>query len=243
MKFSKIAVGTLLLSGLLAAAGPVFAQTNISLDAASEAVVFKGLGKSNTTQEDIFLGQCVKGTCTEIGSASGSGLVASGPARYSFTSPVGSIVATLVNATMGDWTVSQTAPILFNYGGTKAPLLTGDLSLVSFQEVPNVKPLQGEFNYQGVANLKITGGSLEQVLGAEGILELTVVYTFKNYVSTTKNVMSLLGTTNSISGRLAGGELLPTPEPSAFAIFLLGMGMLLVGSLLRLRKHVSTAAN
>jgi len=57
----------------------------------------------------------------------------------------------------------------------------------------------------------------------------------------TKNITTLLGTTTSTRGTFTGGQLTPTPEPSAFAIFLLGSGMLLIGGLLRRRTSQTSA--
>jgi hypothetical protein len=227
MRLGKMTVGSLLLSVFLATVGTAKAQTQITLGSSSQEVTFTGMGASDPTQEAITLGQCAKGSCTMSGMASGSGALGSGPARYSLTSGLGSIVATLANAALGQWTISQTGPILFNYGPSGS-LLKGDLNLLTFQEAPGSHA--GSFNYEGMANLVVTGGSLAAVLGDAGIVDLTVAYTFKQFTSTGKNVMSLLGTTNSISGRLSGGELLPAPEPSAFLIFVLGSVLLLLGS-------------
>ncbi len=227
MRHSKMAVGALLLAALLLTVGTAKAQTQITLGSASQEITFTGMGPSDTNQESITLGQCVKGTCALSGMASGTGALSSGPARYSITSAFGSIVATLANAALGQWTISQTGPALFSYGAGGS-LLTGDLNLLTFQEAPG--STAGAFNYEGMANLVITGGSLAAALGDAGVVDLTVTYTFKQYTSTDKNVMSLLGTTNSITGRMDGGELLPTPEPSSFAIFVLGSVLLLLGS-------------
>ncbi len=236
MRVSKMALRALLLGAFLVTVATAKAQTQITLGSASESITFKGMGSSDPSQESITLGQCANATCTLMGTASGTGLLSSGPARYSFTSTLGSIVATLVDAATGEWAISQSAPILFNYGG-KASLLTGDLDLLTFQEAPGSH--QGAFNYEGMANLEITGGSLAGVLGSMGIVDLSVTYSFKQYTSTTKNVMTLLGTSNSITGFMNGGELLPTPEPSSLAIFLLGAVTLLVGSLLRRKTALS----
>ncbi len=233
MKLSKLTVGTLLLSALLVTIGTAKAQTQITLGGSAQGITFTGMGSGNTTQESLTLGHCVGSTCTLGGSAFGTGTVASGPAPYTLTSTLGSIVATLVNSAAGQWTISQSAPILFSYGAGGS-LLSGDLDLLSFQETPGSK--QGTFNYQELANLTVTGGSLAGLFGSGGIADVLITF------SSSGNVMSLLGTTKSMSGRVSSGELLPTPEPSAFAIFLLGSVMLLIGSLLRRRKPMSNVA-
>jgi hypothetical protein len=232
MKKGRLAVCTLICIGFLVCVGSANAQTQITLGGSTQAITFTGLGSGNTTQEAITLGHCVGATCTLGGTAFGTGGVTSGPAPYSLTSTLGSLVMTLANSVTGLWTVAQSAPILFSYG-MGGSLLTGDLNLLTFQETPGTK--QGTFNVNETANLAITGGSLAGAFGSNGVADVLITFT------TTANVISLLGTTNSLSATDSSGELIPTPEPSGFAIFLLGAGTLLIGSLLRRRSFASTA--
>ncbi len=110
--------------------------------------------------------------------------------------------------------------------------MTGDLNLLSFAQAPGSH--SGTFDYNGVANLTVTGGSLAGVFtGAGGIVTVNLI------IRANSNVMSVLGTTRTVGGSITGGQLLPTPEPSAAAIFLLGAVLLLAGSLLRRRNTQS----
>jgi hypothetical protein len=241
MRLSKLAVCTLVLccSAFLVGVGSANAQTGITLTAnKSQSVNFTGMGKNTDSnpvagsEVGITLGTCFKGECTEKGTGSGTGAFASSGA-FTLTSGQGSIIATLVNATLGTWSVSETAPIVFDYG-TKGSLLSGDLNLLSFMQSPKTK--SGTFDWSGQADLTITGGSLASAFTSSGgILEVNVLF------GSTKNITTLLGTTTSTRGTFTGGQLTPTPEPSAFAIFLLGSGMLLIGGLLRRRTSQTSA--
>ncbi len=234
MRLREIAVITALGVAVLVGVGTANAQTEITLTGGAGGVAFTGLGSSNSTEENITLGKCTGTTCVVKGTGLGTGTLASGPANYTLTSTFGTIFMTLVNATLGEWSVSQTAPILFSYG-TGGSLLTGDLNLLSFEQAPGSH--SGTLNYNGVADLTITGGSLAgSFSGSGGILTVDLI------MHANKNVMSLLGTTKTVGGSITGGQLLPTPEPSAAAIFLLGAGMLLAGSLLR-RRNTQSKAN
>jgi len=225
MRLGKTGVGLLILSAFLASFSSANAQTKITLGTSTQLVTFKGMGSPSPNELSITLGSCFGSNCRVQGTAFGVGGLASGPAPFSLTSSKNSITATLANATLGTWDVSQTAPIIFKYGAGGS-LLTGDLNLLTFQQSPS--STAGIFNVNGTADLTITGGSLAAAFtSAGGIMDVNVAF------RSASNIMSLLGTTNSKFGTFAGGQLLPTPEPSAFAIFLLGASMLLLGSLLR----------
>ncbi len=233
MRLRETTVATVLGVALLAGVGTAKAQTEITITGGAGGVAFTGEGSSSTTQEKVTLGKCTGTTCVVKGTGSGTGMLASGPAKYTLTSTLGTIFMTLINATLGEWSVTQTAPILFSYG-TGGSLLTGDLNLLSFEQAPGSH--SGVFNYNGVADLTITGGSLAGAFtSAGGILTVDLIMHANN------NVMSVLGTRKTVGGSITGGQLLPTPEPNAAAIFLLGAGMLLAGSLLRRRSTQSKA--
>jgi len=229
MKIRKLALCALILVTSLALAGTARAQVGITLSSTGNAVHFQGMGPGDPNQLSISFGHCSRGVCSTYGRGTGSGLAASN-GWFTLSSPLGSMIATLVNATTGQWAISQTAPILFSYGHN-GTLLTGDLDLLTFQEAPGTST--GTFNYDESANLQITGGSLASVFGSDAIMQ--VYLTFR----TTVNLESLLGKTTGIEGAIAGGEVLPTPEPSAFAIFGLGSVLLLIGSLLRRKRAAS----
>jgi len=229
----EMKIGIVVLSMLLACVGTASAHSSIILGGTSQIITFTGKGHSDPDQIGITLGACYKGTCRLQGTGYGTGIFPSARAPFTILSALGSITATLVNATLGTWSVSETSPIIFSYG-VHGSLLTGDLNLLSFQDTPGSK--SGVFNWRGTADLTITGGSLaSDFSGAGGVLQVTVL--FRN----TANLTKLLGTTSSKFGTFGGGQLSPTPEPSALVIFLLGSVILLIGSLLRRRKVLSAA--
>jgi hypothetical protein len=226
MKRNLAAIFAVMASVVLASS-MTLAQTSIVLGRANQTAHFVGLGSSNTV--GFQFGFCRKdGVCKSSGTATGTGLLTSGPAPYSFTSTLNSITLTLLNAAAGTWSVSETAPILFSYG-KGGSLLTGDLNLLNFVEAPGSK--QGMFNYTASTNLVVTGGSLASIFASShGVLD--VMLKFDNG----KNIQRLLGNFKTLGAHIGGGEVLTTPEPTS--LLLLGSGLLVLGTFLRFRRRL-----
>ena len=233
-RINRMRIGLVVLSALLGCVATATANSSIVLGGNSQIISFTGKGASDPDQLGVSLGACHSGQCRVQGTGFGTGVFPSAHAPFSIISAMGSITATLVNATLGTWSVSESSPIAFSYGA-HGSLLTGDLNLLSFQQTSGGKT--GVFNWQGVADLTVTGGSLaSDFSSAGGVLQVNLL--FRNTTSLT----SLLGTTKTKYGSFEGGQLSPTPEPSAFVIFVLGSVILLIGGLLRRRKALSPAS-
>jgi hypothetical protein len=208
-----------------------FADTNqitLSGAPATQPVVFTGTGGSTV---NLQLGSCGTTTCTVSGNgATGNGTLSfPGKADWSLTSGKGSLTLT-ETPTTGVFNVhdSDASGIAFCLGGTGAvcdgSLLTGHLDLLTIQQVAGTKT--ADFNTFGVANLVLTGGSLESAFsGAGGIT--TVKINFRN----STDLSLLFGTTGSVSGTWNDGSITPTPEPSS--MLLMGSGLVAFGGLLR----------
>jgi hypothetical protein len=127
----------------------------------------------------------------------------------------------------GLWTFTQSSAINFAYG-TSGSLLTGTLQLTNLSQTP------GTTAAVAFAELTVTGGSLEPLMGSAGVMDVLIKFNTKT------NLESLLGTNNSIKGKVSSGQLTAAPEPSS--ILLLGSGLFVAGSMLRFRgKHRSKA--
>lgn len=238
MRISKLEVCTLVFcSTLLLSVGTASAQTGISLTGTRQTVTFTGEGHDTPTCPDcgsevgLTFGTCAAGHCTLKGTGSGY----MNTAEFTITSTLGSILATMVSP--NTWSLSDptNAPIDFSFGGTathpNSSLLSGTLNLLDFTYTQGPGK-NGYFDETGIADLTITGGSLSSLFtSAGGILQLNLTFG-----ATAKNISTLLGTTSKVGGNFAGGNVSPTPEPSAFAIFLVGSAMLVVGSLMKRRK-------
>lgn len=191
----------------------VSAQSTITLGPSSMQWTFLGTGSSTS----IGLMPCNNRGCG--GTASGTGQLASGPSFYQLV-PGGTDTLTLTNAALGTWTVSGPA-VGFTYGKN---LLTGTLDLLNLQELPGGNT--GSFDYTGTADLVVTGGSLAGVLAGKVVMTVNMMF------NSDINLENLLGSTAKRWARVTGGQVLASPEPSS--IFLLGSGMLAMGSMLRL---------
>jgi len=229
MRISRLAIWTIVgCSALLGAARSASAQTEVTLGATTQLITFFGESKSEPNEVGVTLGACNKGQCRLTGTAQESGKIGTSSVPYEILSKLGSVTATLVNATLGTWKVSESAPMLFELG-KNGSLLTGDLNLLTLQNKPGSK--SGEFDVNGVADLTITGGSLaDDFTKAGGVLQVSVVF------YSTTNIMSLLGTGNHKYGTMGGGVLTPTPEPNTVAIFLVGSGILLIGTIMKRKR-------
>jgi len=179
-------------------------------------------GSSDSVQMD--LGSCTGGSCELTGVAKGTGLFAS-KGVYDITSP-SNIEVDLTNSTTGLWTADSNGDTIeFSYG-PGGSLLTGYLNLLQFQQIPS--KVSGSQNwYLTSASLTVTGGSLDIAKGDQ----LNLV--FNNVPAHLNSLLGPSGSGSTIVTSFGHGTLSPTPE--AGSILLLGIGLLLVGTVLRTR--------
>ncbi len=201
------------------------AQSQIFLGQSTQNVTFTGQGAGDPTEVGVQLGNCVAGTCTLSGTGAGTGLLLSGPAAWSITSAQNSL---FISETITPGVFSTSGPaVSFCYGGTgtcNGSLLTGNLTLEALQQVSGTKT--GEFNTFQLANLQVTGGSLASVFGGtNGVATISLKFAGSTDLSL------LFGTTNSVSGPVDHGGIVPSPEPASMALF--GSGLLTLGGLIR----------
>jgi hypothetical protein len=230
MTSRKLTLAALVVIGLTLCSIPAAAQSEIILGSSNGLLIFQGMGAGTSTLS-LTLGSCKAGVCKLGGTAHGTGNLLSGPAPYVFLSTLGSITLSLVDKVAGLWNITQTSPIDFSYG-KNGSLLTGTLDLLSLEKIPGGKG--GLFNYLENANLMITGGSLASFFTADAILDVTIRF------RTTEGLDTLLGTTKKVGAEIAHGEILATPEPSTG--FLLGSGLLALGTMLRIRWRNNRSA-
>jgi hypothetical protein len=233
MKVGKLPLSSFMMATLLMSA--ICARADqITLGGTSQPITFTGDGSSQPTMLSLTLGTCnaITLACNLTGTpAFGDGSLSSGPAAYGLNSTKGTLALTLTNASAGQWSVQQTAPILFSYGPSGS-LLKGDLTLWGFEETPGSK--SGVFNYAEDLNLVVTGGSLASAFGTHGTADLLITFTSK------QNIETLLGTTESLKASVSSGELVPTPEPGSASTVLLALVMMTVGGVILRRGQTSS---
>jgi len=224
MTSGRLTTAALVAIGLMLGSAFSAAQNQITLGGSAQSVTFQGSTGSSTT-ENVALGKCTSSTCVVGGSAWGQGTLSSS-GSYSITSAVNSLTVTLVNMASGLWTFTQSSTINFAYGPSGS-LLSGTLDLSNLSQTP------GTTAAVAYAALTVTGGSLASLIGTAGVMDVLIKFNTKT------NLESLLGTNNSIKGKVSSGALTAAPEPSS--ILLLGSGLFAAGSMLRFKaKHRST---
>jgi uncharacterized protein (TIGR03382 family) len=201
---------------VLMAAGvsTAFAQNGISLGAsAANSFVFTGTGGGDWT-----LGISASGTATGEGAWS----PISGMYAINGSSIIGTLTYQCLTCVtpINTWDISGPAAS-FSIG----TLLTGSLQLVDLSQTGRA----GNFNYEGVANLDVTGGSDASLVGGIGKkIVVTLGITFPSGA----NLADLAK--GATLGANIGSAVSPTPEPGSMA--LAGSGLLLLGWLVRRRR-------
>jgi len=206
------------------------AQSPITLGASAASLTFTGGGSGSPSTISLTLGTpCTtsKSICSANQSGTPSGF-------YDITgSPTITLTNTLNLPTVNQWTVAQSSALTFEFcsnagctGLSNTVYLSGTLELVNLTQTGT----GGQFNYNSVANLTITGGT-EAASWASGSAVATL---YLDFGLTPVNLGSLLGTTNSVAGvKFGTGTIDPTPEPSSMLLF--GSGLLAAGFILRRR--------
>ncbi len=200
------------------------AQTQITLGASSQNLVFSGQG-AGTTGLNLQLGSCdAAGNCMLSGQAFGTGALSSS-GDYSISAAAGNSI-TLSSLGSGLWAVNQSSPLSFSYTSNGSTLLTGNLELLTLSQLPGSQ--LGNFNSNFDANLVVTGGLLSSAFSPSGgALDITILY------GSNANISTLVGTSNSLTAVISAGELRPVPEPGTVLLF--GSGLTMIGGLLRRR--------
>jgi hypothetical protein len=192
------------------------AQTGIALSTSSTSgITFMSTGGGNLSM-----------AAGVFGSAAGLGGLLGSTGFYTLSgAPIALTLGPSLSPIFADYTASGTLnfEITSKPGGLGTPLLLGTLTLVDLVQITTT----GTTNTSGVADLTLTGGSLESAYpGKTGIAQLTINLAGLGFLPTL---------TGAKSTKLGGATLdaLPTPEP--WSMLLYGSGLVLIGFVLRRR--------
>jgi hypothetical protein len=215
----KVLLVLSVLALLTTAVATATAQDQITLGASSNSMTFTGDGSGDWTL--TFAGGAM------TGAAFGTGILTSGPTSYSITQGAVTIAGTTTGIP-NYWTISQSGPLTFCYGGCGASsLLEGNLQLVNLNQTPGIAI--GDFNDTLTVNLTNLTGSLvtSGAMTTQGKVDITIIF------ATTTDLQSLPMGGTLVAG-ISSGEVRPTPEPVSMA--LVGSGLILLGALVRRRR-------
>jgi hypothetical protein len=182
----------------------------ISLGGSSNFMTFTGTGSSNWT-----LSLPVSGL---TGSAFGTGSLTSGPAAYTITQGLVTIMGTYEGS--GLWDIAQSGGGLLGF--TYGSYLTGELSLLTLE----LSGSTGYFNQALVANLAITGGSLAPTVGSDAALGITI-----DFPSST--ALTDLPRGQTLQMGVSSGQLEAATVPEPGPMVLIGSGLVLLGGLVQ----------
>jgi len=211
--------------GLVVTAGSpsASAQSQITLGASAGTLTFTG--EDSPTSIGLSLGTpCGSCIATQSGTPNGYYVITG--------SPTITLTETSAAGPTTNWSVAQSGgPLTFEFcstpdcsGAGNKVYLSGTLSLDTLTQTGK----NGQFNYNSVANLTVTGGTEAALWGSEAIGVLNLSF------SSSTNLGSLLNNDNSVSGvKIGSGTIDPTPEPSSMLLF--GTGLLACGVFLRRR--------
>jgi hypothetical protein len=241
----RLHAGVLALAAVVIVGIPLTASADnveVLLGPTNQSITFTGT--SSSTADLLQLGTCSSGICTwaESGGSILHPYVSSGENQlggysgvWSLSIPYTGSTDNLTLAFSGsdgtttDWDVKQPYAITFDWGTAGCSgsgcYLTGSLELTNIQQTGN----GGIFDLGVDANLTITGGSLASLVGTSGNYDYTI-----NFASGTS--LSDLGNGKTLEATGSSGEVLAnTPEPNSQMLVASGLGLLLVGAMMRRR--------
>jgi len=213
LALSVLVVLTIAVSTATAQNSITFGSTN------SNTLTFTGAASSGWTL--TFAGNDLTGTAT------GAGGWSSISGTYSINDAGLTITGTSTGP--GTWNIAQTGtnPITGNssMAFSIGTLLTGDLQLINLGQLGKT----GVTNYDFVADMTVTGGSLDSLVGGVGAnMKVQITLDLDSATS-----LAALGVNGTEGAKVSSGEIDQTPEPGSMA--LVGSGMLLLGGLVRRR--------
>ena len=218
-KWMFIPLAVLFLCTLGVSSGKAQTGLQLSLGTSNDDLNVTGTGGQTIDVNDRT---CSGGTCI-FGNGSANTTNPTTAGTYMMTTPTQSALTLTAGGAGGSYTVSQSAPVSFNYSSTGGNLI-GTLQFLSATDSP--------VNGGGVSivsligTLTATGGTLASDL-TTGSTGMTVNLALYN------SLASLLDGTTTLTAQVESGSI--TPEPAS--IFLFGSGLLVLGFLLRQRRN------
>ncbi len=217
-------LGTL---ALAMAVGTGVAYADVSaIDLASTLLPATFTGEGSSVQ--LNLGNCLSSTCD----MNGVGVAVDGTTQTASTWDLGSTQNTIdLTYANGTWSFSASAPITF-YFGLGGSLLTGEMSLSKMAMSAASNSLMTQYGVAG--NFDATGGQYASNFGP-ALANVGLKFLFLGSVDLT----SLLGAANvgkQFSATLMVGQITPSQTPESASVWLTGGGLMLLGTILRLRR-------
>lgn len=214
-------------AAMLALAGSGVARADVSsIDLVSALFPVEFTGNGNNIE--VNFGNCMGSSCD----LNGAGVAIGGTSPVTSTWDLGT-TANSVDLTYsnGAWAFNAAAPITF-YFGLGGSLLSGQMNLNAMGS----QPFNGVTTQYGVAGSMQANGGMYQSNFGPGLASVGMKFIFLGSVDLT----SLLGTANmgrQMSATLMVGQInAPTPAPEGASVWLTGGGLMLLGTILRLRR-------